>query len=257
MNLDVDIQATAVMNETLVNQRPVPAWKRAVDILVIIASSFITVPVALAVTALIWVTSRGPIFFVQERVGLGGRRFRCYKFRTMHHGCQTTSHQQHLTQLLSDDKPMQKLDAEDPRLIPGARVIRAMGLDELAQLWNVLRGDMSIVGPRPCIPYELEQYQPWQMERFATLPGLTGWWQVRGKNRTTFTQMTQLDIEYVRNQSIWMDLHILLLTPKTLINQLLHSRRARRAAQTKVAAEAAAEATVTTAGALPTGEQMW
>lgn len=257
MNLDVDIQSAAVMPEVAVAQRPIPAWKRVLDLGLIGLTLPLTALVAATVAAIIWTTSRGPIFFSQERIGFGGRRFRCFKFRTMHHGCQTATHQQHLQQLLTDDKPMQKLDHEDPRLIPGARIIRAMGLDEVAQLWNVLRGDMSIVGPRPCIPYELEQYQPWQMERFATLPGLTGWWQVRGKNRTTFTQMTQLDIEYVRNQSLWMDIKILFLTPKTLVNQLLHSRRARRAGEAKAAAEAAAEATVTTAGALPSGEQMW
>lgn len=115
---------------------------------------------------------------------------------------------------------MQKLDTHDPRLIPGARLLRALGIDELPQLINVVRGEMSVVGPRPCIPYEAEQYQAWQRGRFAALPGMTGLWQVRGKNRTTFTRMIELDIEYAKTQSLGLDLMILLATPKAIFDQL-------------------------------------
>lgn len=115
---------------------------------------------------------------------------------------------------------MQKLDTHDPRLIPGARLLRALGIDELPQLINVVRGEMSVVGPRPCIPYEAEQYQEWQRGRFAALPGMTGLWQVRGKNRTTFTRMIELDIEYAKTQSLGLDLMILLATPKAIFDQL-------------------------------------
>lgn len=124
---------------------------------------------------------------------------------------------------------MLKLDQGDPRLIPGARFLRALGIDELPQLINVLRGDMSVVGPRPCIPYEAEQYEPWQRQRFAVLPGLTGLWQVKGKNRTTFLQMINLDIEYTRRQSLGLDLYILLATPKAIFQQLLFALRAKSA----------------------------
>src|SRR5215475_14659707 len=104
---------------------------------------------------------------------------------------------------------MVKLDAQsDPRLVPFGTVLRASGLDELPQLFNVLRGEMSIVGPRPCIPYEYELYQPAQRARFDAVPGLTGLWQVSGKNRTTFEEMVRLDIEYSQNLTLWSDLKI-------------------------------------------------
>lgn len=172
--------------------------------------------------AALWVraTSKGKLLFVQERVGLGGHRFRCFKLRTMHEGCATGSHQKHLETLLKGDKPLQKLDGHDPRLIPGARLLRALGIDELPQLFNVLRGEMSVIGPRPCIPYEAEQFGEWHRERFAVQPGMTGLWQVKGKNSTTFTQMISLDIEYSRTRSLGLDLWILCATPRALFKQL-------------------------------------
>ncbi len=199
---------------------PVPFWKTALDLLVVALALPMVIPVfVLAAVWVVWV-SPGRIFFVQDRVGRGGRPFRCYKLRTMHAGCASAPHERHLERLLSEDKPMDKLDTSDPRLIPGARALRALGVDELPQLLNVIRGEMSIIGPRPCIPYEANQYQVWQRERFAGLPGLTGLWQVRGKNRTTFLEMIRLDIEYVRRQSLWLDLRILLATPRAILLQL-------------------------------------
>jgi lipopolysaccharide/colanic/teichoic acid biosynthesis glycosyltransferase len=197
-------------------------WKRGLDLGLMVLVLPIAGPI-LALAAL-WVAmvSRGRVLFVQPRVGQGGRTFNCYKLRTMRDGCTVSSHQQHLQQLLKEDRPMQKLDTHDPRLIPGARLMRALGIDELPQLINVIRGEMSVVGPRPCIPYEAEQYQAWQRERFATLPGMTGLWQVRGKNRTTFSRMIELDIEYARTQSLGLDLLILLATPKAIIDQLVN-----------------------------------
>ena len=115
---------------------------------------------------------------------------------------------------------MRKLDAADPRIIPFGRFIRALGFDELPQLINVFRGEMSFVGPRPCTPFELQRYQSSQMERFSVLPGLSGLWQVKGKNRTTFARMIELDIEYARTQTVFLDIKILALTPITLAMQL-------------------------------------
>jgi lipopolysaccharide/colanic/teichoic acid biosynthesis glycosyltransferase len=115
---------------------------------------------------------------------------------------------------------MVKIDTRDSRLIPGGRILRATGLDELPQIINVLRGEMSIVGPRPCIPYEYEKYQPWQRERFDTLPGITGLWQVSGKNRTTFEEMMHLDIRYARTKTLWMDLRIIVMTPVAIATQI-------------------------------------
>ncbi|MBX3744420.1 MAG: sugar transferase [Verrucomicrobiae bacterium] len=202
---------------------PVPTWKRVLDVFLLLMVLPVVGPVFLLAAAWVSLVSHGPLLFVQERVGRGGRRFKCFKLRTMQPDCSTASHQQHLKQILASDKPMQKLDTVDPRLLPGAKILRALGIDELPQLYNVFRGEMSVVGPRPCIPYEAQQFQPWQRERFAGLPGMTGLWQVRGKNRTTFLEMIRLDIEYVRTQSLWLDLRILVATPKALMLQLVYA----------------------------------
>jgi lipopolysaccharide/colanic/teichoic acid biosynthesis glycosyltransferase len=198
------------------------------DLFLLAVSLPVTLPVMMFIALWVRLLSKGPIFFVQERVGYGGKRFGCMKFRTMYHGACASQHEKHLAQILQAGGPMVKLDAVDPRLLPGARFIRALGLDELPQLINVLRGEMSWVGPRPCTPFELERYTPAQLERFAALPGLSGLWQVRGKNRTTFSEMVALDIEYVRTPSLWRDVVIMALTPKTLVDQILQTIGARR-----------------------------
>jgi lipopolysaccharide/colanic/teichoic acid biosynthesis glycosyltransferase len=129
---------------------------------------------------------------------------------------------------------MTKLDSgNDDRIIPGGNWIRASGLDELPQILNILRGDMSIVGPRPCIAYEYDLYEPWQRERCAAPPGLTGLWQVSGKNRTTFNEMVRLDIAYAQRMSLWLDAWILVRTLPAIVRQVLDliaAKRARRAA---------------------------
>ena len=130
--------------------------------------------------------------------------------------------------MLRSETPMTKMDINgDPRLIPLGALLRSTGLDELPQLINVLRGDMSLVGPRPCIRYEAEDYLSWQKERFGTLPGLTGLWQVSGKNQTTFNEMIKLDITYVRNKSLWLDIKIILKTVPALISQVRETRSGR------------------------------
>jgi lipopolysaccharide/colanic/teichoic acid biosynthesis glycosyltransferase len=166
------------------------------------------------------VVSAGPILFRQERVGHFGKVFLCYKFRTMFIGADTVSHQGHLHQLIQSDAPMTKMDARgDSRIIPFGRWLRASGLDELPQLINVLRGEMSLVGPRPCLPYEFEKYLPEQRERLDAAPGLTGLWQVSGKNKTTFSEMIRLDIRYARTQSFWLDCRIILKTFPAMLGQ--------------------------------------
>ena len=201
-------------------------WKRILDVLLILLALPLLVPLALLVALLIRSGSRGPVLFRQERVGFRGRRFMCLKFRTMFVDTDSTTHQGHLLQLMNSNTPMQKMDSEgDPRIIPFGVWLRASGLDELPQLINVLRGEMSLVGPRPCLPYEYDQYLPWQKERFQTVPGLTGLWQVSGKNKTSFVEMIQLDIRYAKNKTLWWDLKIILLTVPTLIVQMLESRR--------------------------------
>jgi len=207
----------------------IPRWKRVLDIVFILLVLPLVLPVAVFVAVLIAMLSSGPVLFRQERVGFRGRRFMCLKFRTMRLGAETASHQGHLQQLIDSNAPMVKLDARgDSRIIPFGLLLRSSGLDELPQLINVLRGEMSLVGPRPCLPYESERYLPWQWERFNTLPGLTGLWQVNGKNQTTFNEMIQLDIEYARKKTLWMDLSIILKTLPVMAGQVLDSRLKRK-----------------------------
>jgi lipopolysaccharide/colanic/teichoic acid biosynthesis glycosyltransferase len=208
-----------------------PVWKQVLDLLCIIVALPAVLMTMLLIAVLIKLVSRGPVLIRQERIGLGCRRFGCFKFRTMRVDADTGVHRQHVKDLLHNNTPMVKMDAiGDPRLIRFGAILRASGLDELPQLINVVLGEMSLVGPRPCLPYEFELYEPWQRERFDTLPGLTGLWQVRGKNRTTFTEMIQLDIRYVRTKSLLLDLQILLGTFGALVAQIrrLQSRGPRR-----------------------------
>jgi lipopolysaccharide/colanic/teichoic acid biosynthesis glycosyltransferase len=205
-----------------------PAWKRAVDVALCIAAMPALALCTLAMTIAMQFGSPGPVFFQQERVGFGGRRFKCYKFRTMTVGADTTTHQAYFCHLIGSSTPMAKLDSRgDSRLVPGGWLLRASGLDELPQLINVLKGEMSLVGPRPCLPYEYEQYLPWHRKRFNATPGLTGLWQVSGKNRTTFEEMINLDIEYSETKTLWLDVKIIFLTVPALVFQIGDIRRIR------------------------------
>lgn len=202
-----------------------PSWKYPFDVTCILLSLPIWLPLMICVIVWIKIVSSGPIFFRQERVGFRGRHFMIFKFRTMEVNVETQSHELHLQQLISADCPMTKLDAfGDPRIIFGGRILRATGLDELPQLFNVLRREMSLVGPRPCMPHEFQRYKTWQQERFNAVPGLTGYWQVNGKNKTTFTEMIEMDIHYARSVSLWLDLAILLKTFPAIVAQVVESR---------------------------------
>ena len=205
------------------------SWKRPVDWALIALTAPLWAPLMLLLGLMVKIFSRGPILFRQERVGFKGRHFTCLKFRTMKINADTASHEQYLKRLIQSQQPMTKLDGADPRLIPGGALLRATGLDELPQLFNVLRGQMSLVGPRPCTLYEYATYQPWHLERFDALPGLTGLWQVSGKNKTTFEEMMLLDIHYARYQSLWLDVKIILKTPLALLIQVWESLQRRKA----------------------------
>jgi len=201
-----------------------PSWKRALDVTLILLSAPLWLPLMLGISLVILIASRGPVIFRQPRVGYNGRPFLCYKFRSMRCDADARVHRQHLDQIMKSGAPMVKLDrADDPRLIPYGDLLRASGLDELPQVFNVLRGEMSLVGPRPCTAYEYELYLPWQRERFRALPGLTGLWQVSGKNRTTFEEMVRLDIRYRRELSLRQDLRIILSTFAVLCRQVSES----------------------------------
>jgi lipopolysaccharide/colanic/teichoic acid biosynthesis glycosyltransferase len=208
---------------TTTERHCVPLWKRFLDVSVIFLTAPAWVPLMAGISAAIKILSPGPVLFRQERVGLGGRCFECLKFRTMHTGAATSVHEKHVTDLIRSNRPMRKLDGDDPRLIPLAWILRSSGLDELPQLFNVLRGEMSLVGPRPCTTQEYKSYSPSQRARSETLPGLTGLWQVSGKNRTTFNEMIELDIRYLKTSCLWLDVGIMLRTPVVLLADIVET----------------------------------
>ncbi len=181
-------------------------------------------PVFLAVSGLIKLTSKGPVLFRQTRVGHDGRPFTMLKFRTMQANCDPKIHQQYVAQFIqagaSGDPGVSRVFkiVDDPRVTRLGHFLRRSSLDELPQFWNVLRGDMSLVGPRPPLPYEVERYKRWHLRRLREAkPGITGLWQVTGRSRTTFDEMVRLDLRYAKNCSVWTDLKILLATPRAVV----------------------------------------
>jgi exopolysaccharide production protein ExoY len=214
----------------------IPWWKRAFDVTCILLAMPGILPVGLIICAIVKIMSPGPIFFRQERIGFRGRPFRCFKFRTMFANADAGVHKGHLAVLMNSNCPMSKLDGSDPRVIPFGIWLRALGLDELPQLINVLRGEMSLVGPRPCVGYEFERYLPRHRGRCGTLPGLTGLWQVSGKNNTTFEEMMDLDLYYVENKSLWLDISILIRTIPAVLIQTIEVRRKTKSEQGNISA---------------------
>jgi lipopolysaccharide/colanic/teichoic acid biosynthesis glycosyltransferase len=223
--------------ERMIRGRPIPRWKRAMDVAGALLSLILLSPVFAAVALLIKAVSPGPVFFKQERIGYMGKPFTFWKFRTMHAGNDATQHERHLSELIRSDRPMIKLDdGKDDRIIPFGRILRKLCLDELPQLFNVLGGTMSLVGPRPCLPYEAREYLLWHARRFDILPGMTGLWQVSGKNRTTFKEMIRLDIRYARKVSPWTDIGILLRTVPAIVSQAAGAKEEARSADFEKAA---------------------
>lgn len=183
--------------------------KRVIDILgSLVAIILFSVPM-LATAIAVKVTSSGPVFFRQTRLGKNGRPFTLVKFRSMEMGSEDV--RQRLLDANELNGPVFKI-RKDPRLTPIGAFIRKYSLDETPQLFSVLQGDMSLVGPRPPIPDEVAEYEPWQRERLAVKPGLTCIWQVSGRNDIDFDRWIDLDIEYVRNRDLWMDISLLLQT---------------------------------------------
>jgi exopolysaccharide biosynthesis polyprenyl glycosylphosphotransferase len=183
--------------------------KRAMDILLSGIALFLAAPVMLMVIIAIKLESPGPVLFKQRRVGEGGKLFHIYKFRSMvvnAEALQTT-----VNKTTHDGKTLHK-HKDDPRVTRIGRIIRKTSIDELPQLLNILKGDMSLVGPRPELPWLVEQYEAWQRERFLVPQGLTGWWQVTGRSEKPCHLSTEDDLHYVRNYSLWLDIKIMLMT---------------------------------------------
>jgi lipopolysaccharide/colanic/teichoic acid biosynthesis glycosyltransferase len=182
-------QQSALGLEPMFGVKP-PWWKRGMDLAISLTALIITAPLMVIIALFIKAVSAGPVLFCQERVGHLGRIFHLYKFRTMHLGADNSGHRKYMAHLIKGDVPMTKIDSgTDPRLIVGARLLRRTCLDELPQLLNVIKGEMSLIGPRPCLPYEAETFLRWHHRRFDVVPGITGLWQVNGKNKTTFKSL--------------------------------------------------------------------
>jgi len=207
--------------------RRMPAYKRITDIIGSLLGIIILSPFFAIIALLIQLVSPGPVFFKQERMGYLGKRFKMWKFRTMKVGADQEQHQRYLADLIKSGaegsadsgKSMKKLE-NDSRIIPLGNFMRKTAIDELPQLFNVLRGDMSLIGPRPPIPYEVKEYHRWHYGRFDTVPGMTGLWQVSGKNRTTFKEMVRFDITYARGMSWRLDARILAGTIPAIVTQI-------------------------------------
>jgi lipopolysaccharide/colanic/teichoic acid biosynthesis glycosyltransferase len=202
--------------------------KRAIDLAGSLALLLLLSPVLATIALLIKLTSKGPVLFAQERMGQLGVRFKCLKFRTMYSNCDPKIHQEYIQQFIAgrtassertSDAPVVYKITNDPRVTPIGRFLRKTSLDELPQFWNVFRGDMSLVGPRPPVPYEFEIYEIWHRRRVLEVqPGITGLWQVNGRSRLEFDDMVRLDLRYCQSWSLWLDLKILLATPRAVFS---------------------------------------
>jgi len=213
--------------------------KRILDFVIALVLLVLLSPLMLLIAILIFIYSPGPVFFKQERVGAKIQprsrysywkrgNFQCYKFRTMKMNADSSIHQAYVKALIENNQgamsALQGVDTDvrkllrDPRLIRPGKFLRKTSLDELPQLWNVLRGEMSLVGPRPAIPYEVEMYKPWYSVRLEAQPGITGLQQVTARSAADFEEQMRLDIQYVESQSLWLDIKIILQTPFVVIS---------------------------------------
>ncbi|MFQ5709358.1 MAG: sugar transferase [bacterium] len=198
--------------------------KRVIDIVGAAIAIVLLCPVMLIIAAAVKLSSPGPVLFTQNRVGLNGKVFRFLKFRSMYTNADEETHRDYVTRFIKGDclegngSKLYKL-VNDTRVTRVGQFLRSWSLDELPQLFNVLKGDMSLVGPRPAIPYEVENYDAWHRQRLAVLPGMTGLWQVKGRSRTTFVEMVRYDIHYFKNWSLRQDLAILLQTFRAVVNR--------------------------------------
>jgi len=211
--------STAALEPTRSEPVAERALRRALDLAVAALVLVLAAPILLLIAALVRLDSRGPAIFRQRRIGLNQQQFTVHKFRTMRAEADPTPHRDYIAQLVNGDggrrsdgsQSLFKLTADD-RVTRIGKLLRKTSVDELPQLWNVLRGEMSLVGPRPVVPYELEHYAPRYFGRFAVKPGLTGLWQVSGRNEKSYTEMVELDLEYVERRSLGLDISILFKT---------------------------------------------
>ncbi len=203
--------------ETLILMRPVPLWKRAMDLVGAAVALMVFLPIMLVAAVAVKLTSKGPVIFTQRRAGLGGRPFTIYKFRSMRAGAE-----EERADLTPDSHlagPAFKMDS-DPRCTAVGRLMRRWSVDELPQLWNVLRGDMSLVGPRPLPCQESHDMSFWHRRRLLVTPGMTCIWQISGRSLVGFDDWIRMDIQYADNRSLWLDLRILAMTVPAVLSRI-------------------------------------
>jgi lipopolysaccharide/colanic/teichoic acid biosynthesis glycosyltransferase len=200
------------------------AGRRAFDLLGAGVLLILASPLLLGIAVAVWTTSRGPALFRQDRLGRGERTFRIYKFRTMRADNSDAIHREYVTNMLNGNATLQGEEnaayklADDPRVTKVGGVLRKTSLDELPQLLNVVRGNMSLIGPRPVLPWEAELFDPRYHARFAVKPGMTGLWQVSGRSTLTMNEALELDVEYVERRTFRLDLSILFRTIPALLD---------------------------------------
>jgi lipopolysaccharide/colanic/teichoic acid biosynthesis glycosyltransferase len=216
--MSVDVSTMVELTSTMARAKPATSLaRRALDVSVAGTALLLLVPVIVVSAIAVRLSSPGPVLFRQRRLGRQMQPFTVLKFRTMRADADSALHRDYVRSLIGTQPPENAPDnlyklVIDPRVTPVGRFLRSWSIDELPQLWNVLRGEMSLVGPRPVIEYEVEQYPDWYLRRFAVKPGLTGLWQVSGRNEKTYEEMVRYDIEYAERRSLWLDLRILART---------------------------------------------
>ena len=221
-----DIKLYPELSEKTTRKHIPTVLKRGMDILGSGVLLLILSPLLALIALAIKLSSQGPVIFKQERLGQFGRSFKCLKFRTMYANNDPKIHREYVQNFIAgkaekqeagNGEPVVYKIKNDPRVTPIGKLLRKTSLDEFPQFWNVLRGDMSLVGPRPPVPYEFEVYDLWHRRRVLEVrPGVTGLWQVSGRSRTCFDDMVRLDLRYAQRWSLWLDLKILLATPRAV-----------------------------------------
>jgi len=215
------------MDDHLDSRRLRPILKRGMDIVGSCLGLLLFSPFMALTAIAIKMTSRGPAVFKQDRLGKSGWRFSFYKFRSMYWNVDDEIHREYVSSLINGKneevnqgeakKPLYKMKS-DPRVTPIGKIIRKTSIDELPQLLNVLKGEMSLVGPRPPLPYEVQEYKPWHLRRILMVkPGITGLWQVDGRSQTSFDDMVRLDLRYAQNESLWLDIKLLVKTVRAVL----------------------------------------
>jgi lipopolysaccharide/colanic/teichoic acid biosynthesis glycosyltransferase len=207
-------------------RRPYVQWgKRVLDVVVSSILLLITAPLWILIALGIKLHSQGPVLYRQQRIGKNGVPFDMLKFRSMRVNADPNVHKEHVQSLIANNTSPENLGVSnlklksDPRITGLGKILRSFGLDEMPQLINVLRGEMSIVGPRPPLSYEYELYSTWHKRRLFVSPGITGLWQVTAHNQVTFNRMVEIDLDYIMKTNLWMDLKIMILTPFEMIRR--------------------------------------